>query len=133
MGKSGSAKAMTKGELLKSIVTEHDMKTKDCSNILNSLVTVAAKEVKKTGVFTIPGLCRIKTRSKPATRACTKIFRQGDQGEGKASKDSCESFSSCCPKAADLSSVQSIALLSTISMAQACLWESHSVYMLESL
>merc|ERR1712078_695867 len=63
--KSGSAKAMTKGELLKSIATEHEMKTKDCSNILNSLVTVAAKEVKKTGVFTIPGLCRIKTRTKP--------------------------------------------------------------------
>merc|ERR1712182_202385 len=68
------AKAMTKGELLKSIATEHDMKTKDCSNILNSLVTVAAKEVKKTGVFTIPGLCRIKTRSKPATKACTKMI-----------------------------------------------------------
>merc|ERR1711924_446862 len=72
--KSGSAKAMTKGELLKSIATEHDMKTKDCSNILNSLVTVAAKEVKKTGVFTIPGLCRIKTRTKPATKACTKMI-----------------------------------------------------------
>merc|ERR1719421_460211 len=48
-------------------------------------------------------------------------FRQGDQGEGQASEDSCESFSSCCPKAADLSSVQSIALLSTLSMAQSCL------------
>ena len=49
--KSGSAKAMTKGELLKSIATEHEMKTKDCSNILNSLVTVAAKEVKRQDWF----------------------------------------------------------------------------------
>merc|ERR1719482_968233 len=72
--KASGAKAMTKGELLKAIATEHGLKTKDCSNILNSLVTVAAKEVKKTGVFTIPGLCRIKTRTKPATKACTKII-----------------------------------------------------------
>ncbi len=37
--------------------------------MLNSLVTVATNEVKKTGVFTIPGICRIKTRVKPATKA----------------------------------------------------------------
>ena len=91
--KSGSAKAMTKGELLKSIATEHDMKTKDCSNILNSLVTVAAKEVKKTGVFTIPGLCRIKTRSKPATQACTKmIFGKETKVKAKPAKTVVKAF-----------------------------------------
>ena len=91
--KSGSAKAMTKGELLKSIATEHDMKTKDCSNILNSLVTVAAKEVKKTGVFTIPGLCRIKTRSKPATKACTKmIFGKETKVKAKPAKTVVKAF-----------------------------------------
>merc|ERR1719183_2771584 len=74
MKKGGAAKAMTKGALLKAIATEHELKTKACSNVLNSLVTVAAKEVKKTGVFTIPGLCRIKTRTKPATKACTKMI-----------------------------------------------------------
>merc|ERR1712118_608367 len=72
--KSGSAKAMTKGELLKSIAIEHEMKTKDCSNILNSLVTVATNEVKKTGIFTIPGICRIKTRTRPATKACVRMM-----------------------------------------------------------
>ena len=91
--KSGSAKAMTKGELLKSIATEHDMKTKDCSNILNSLVTVATKEVKKTGVFTIPGLCRIKTRSKPATKACTKmIFGKETKVKAKPAKTVVKAF-----------------------------------------
>merc|ERR1711924_271952 len=44
--KAGAAKAMTKGALLKAIATEHGLKTKACSNVLNSLVTVAAKEVK---------------------------------------------------------------------------------------
>merc|ERR1712139_195107 len=74
MGKSGGSKVMTWGALLKAIAAEHDMKTKDCSNILNSLVTVAAKEVKKAGVFTIPGLCRIKTRVKPATKAGVRMM-----------------------------------------------------------
>merc|ERR1712176_1577571 len=68
------AKAMTKGALLKAIATEHGLKTKACSNILDSLVTVATSEVKKSGVFTIPGVCRIKTRTKPATKACVKLM-----------------------------------------------------------
>merc|ERR1712070_745269 len=76
MGKSmkaSGAKAMTKGALLKTIATEHGLKVKACSNVLNSLVTVGAKEVKKSGVFTIPGICRIKTRTKPATKAGTRM------------------------------------------------------------
>merc|ERR1712054_531568 len=73
MGKAG-AKAMTKGAILKAIASEHGLKTKACSGVLNSLVTVATSEVKKTGVFTIPGLCRIKTRTKPATKACVKMM-----------------------------------------------------------
>merc|ERR1712139_194829 len=72
--KSGSAKAMTKGALLKTIATEHDMKTKDCSNVINSLVAVATAEVKKTGVFTLPGLCRIKTKQKKATKAGKRMM-----------------------------------------------------------
>merc|ERR1711939_727865 len=72
--KKGGAKAMTKGALLKAISTEHGLKTKACSNILNSLVTVATSEVKKFGVFTVPGVCRIKTRTKPATKACVRVM-----------------------------------------------------------
>merc|ERR1711939_1059876 len=63
------AKAMTKGALTKAIATEHGLKQKACSEVLNSLVDIATKEVKKTGIFTIHGLCRIKTRTKPATKA----------------------------------------------------------------
>merc|ERR1712072_402246 len=80
--KTGS-KAMTKGALLKLIATESEMKTKDCSNILNSLVTVASKEVKKTGIFTIPGICRIKTRTRPATKART-VLMFGEERKVKA-------------------------------------------------
>merc|ERR1711862_879828 len=72
--KAGGAKAMGKGALLKAIATEHGLKTKACSNVLNSLVTVTTTEVKKSGVFTIPGVCRIKTRTKPATKACVRVM-----------------------------------------------------------
>merc|ERR1712170_135662 len=80
-------KSMTKGALLKAIATEHGLKTKACSNVLNSLVAVAAGEVKKAGVFTIPGVCRIKTRTKPATKACTRmIFGKETQVKAKPAK-----------------------------------------------
>merc|ERR1739847_18230 len=72
--KAGGAKAMTKGALLKAIAAEHGLKAKACSNVLNSLVAVATTEVKKSGVFTVPGVCRIKTRTKPATKACVRVM-----------------------------------------------------------
>merc|ERR1712007_266530 len=70
--KSGS-KAMTKGAMVKALAEQHEMKTKACSALLDSLTTLATTEVKKTGIFTIPGLCRIKTRVKPATKAGVRM------------------------------------------------------------
>ena len=69
-----SAKAMTKGALTKAIATEHGLKQKACSGVMTSLAALATKEVKKTGIFTLPGICRIKTRNKPATKACVKVM-----------------------------------------------------------
>merc|ERR1712084_213186 len=63
------AKAMSKGAMTKELATKHELKQAACSKIINSLVTIATSEVKKTGIFTIPGLCRLKTRTKPATKA----------------------------------------------------------------
>merc|ERR1712216_657682 len=68
-----SGKAMTKGALVKMLAEQHEMKTKVCSGLLESLVTLATAEVKKTGIFTVPGLCRIKTRVKPATKAGVRM------------------------------------------------------------
>merc|ERR1712045_138896 len=57
------------GAIAESLAAETELKKSMCSKILNSLSDIAAKEVKSTGVFTIPGLCKIKTRTKPATKA----------------------------------------------------------------
>merc|ERR1712232_917645 len=66
-------KAMTKGAIVKALAEQHEMKTKVCSGLLESLATLATTEVKKTGIFTLPGLCRIKTRIKPATKAGVRM------------------------------------------------------------
>merc|ERR1712071_317384 len=65
----GGGKAMTKGAMGKQLSEQHELKTKAVSGLLASLATLATTEVKKNGIFTIPGLCRIKTRLKPATKA----------------------------------------------------------------
>merc|ERR1712238_85535 len=67
----GTAKprAMTKSNIAKTIAGQLELKQKVCTTLLNTLVAVATKEVGKTGLFTIPGLCRLKTRTKPATKA----------------------------------------------------------------
>merc|ERR1719486_785135 len=87
------AKAMSKGALLKTIATEQGFKAKTCSQVINSFVTIATKEAKKTGVFAIPGLCRIKTRTKPATKACTKmIFGKETKVKAKPAKTVVKAF-----------------------------------------
>ena len=68
------AKAMSKGALAKALATEHGLKQKACAEVINSVVAIATQEVKKTGVFTVPGLCRLKTRSKPATKAGVRMM-----------------------------------------------------------
>merc|ERR1712061_590032 len=68
MGKAAS-KAMTKGALADALATGTEVKKSQCTKLLASLAAIATTEVKKAGLFTIPGVCRIKTRVKPATKA----------------------------------------------------------------
>merc|ERR1719158_1471257 len=63
------AKSLSKGGLAEAVATATDMKKSACMKILTSLAEVAATEVKKTGKLTIPGVCMVKTRVKPATKA----------------------------------------------------------------
>merc|ERR1712146_493262 len=116
----------SKGTFLKAIATEHGMKTKTCSNILNSLVTVGTSEVKKTGIFTIPGLCRIKTRVKPATKACVKnIFGKETKVKAKPAKTVVKAY----PVAALRSRSRRAQLGCVWHLLRGhSLWESHGVY-----
>merc|ERR1712003_564072 len=64
-----SAKSLSKGGLAEAVSTATEIKKSDCMKILTSHAEVAAKEVKKTGKLTIPGICMVKTRVRPATKA----------------------------------------------------------------
>merc|ERR1712137_832215 len=68
MKKSG-AKAMTKGGLAEALAAETELKRSECMKVINSLAGVATQQVKKAGKFVLPGLCMVKTRVKPATKA----------------------------------------------------------------
>merc|ERR1739838_567735 len=67
--KGATGKAMTKTAIAKSIAEEFELKSTVAGQIISSLAGIAAKEVKKTGKFTFPGMCMVKTRVKPATKA----------------------------------------------------------------
>merc|ERR1739846_52817 len=69
MGKAMKSTAMTKGALSEALATACEMGKEDVTKALASLAEIATAEVKKSGIFTLPGLCRIKTRKKPATKA----------------------------------------------------------------
>merc|ERR1712110_340437 len=64
-----AVRSMSKSHIAKAIATGLELKQKVCMNMLNIIADVATKEVKKKGLFAIPGLCRLKTRTKPATKA----------------------------------------------------------------
>merc|ERR1712154_380624 len=63
------AKSMTKGGIAEALATKCELKKSVCAKVLDSLAEVATTNVKKAGVFATPGLCRLKIRTKPATKA----------------------------------------------------------------
>merc|ERR1719197_990935 len=66
------AKAMPKRGIAAALAGDN-LKPKDVSGIMESLAALVTAEVKKTGKFTIPGVCMIKSRHKPATKACKRM------------------------------------------------------------
>jgi DNA-binding protein HU-beta len=64
------AKVMTKSELIEAITTQHAELTKsDVKGVLETLATVGYKELKKAGVFLVPGFAKFVVIKKPATKA----------------------------------------------------------------
>merc|ERR1739845_212090 len=64
-----TAKAMTKGGLAQELSKATEVKKQQCAKMLDTLADIGTKQVKSAGKFIIPGLCMIKTRVKPATKA----------------------------------------------------------------
>jgi len=84
---------MTKGAIAEALAAENELKKSVAMKIIGSLAEIATKEVTKTGIFTIPGLCRIKTRMKPATKAGKKeIFGKTVMVKAKPAKKIVKAF-----------------------------------------
>merc|ERR1711878_220538 len=99
--KAAGAKAMTKGALADALATSAELKKSVVTKLLGTLADVGAAEVKKTGVFTIPGLARIKTRRKPATKATKKMmFGQLTVVKAKPAKTVVKAFATAALKKA---------------------------------
>merc|ERR1711957_241394 len=60
---------LSKSGIAAALAAATEQKPAVVKKVLDSLTAVATKEVVKNGKFTIPGLCMIKTRVKPATKA----------------------------------------------------------------
>merc|ERR1719356_731425 len=63
------AVSITKGALAEAVATATELKKSECIKVLNSLAEIVPKELKKSGKVTLPGVCMVKTRVKPATKA----------------------------------------------------------------
>merc|ERR1712007_11698 len=66
--------AMSKSGIADAVSSKTGLKKSQCSGVLTALAELGAAEVKKNGKFTLPGLCFIKTRLKPATKAGKKMM-----------------------------------------------------------
>merc|ERR1711933_377477 len=65
----GGAKPMSKGALAEALAGECELKRKECAKVVGTLAEIAAAQVKSVGKFVLPGVCMVKTRLKPATKA----------------------------------------------------------------
>jgi DNA-binding protein HU-beta len=60
---------MTKSQLIEKIAVETEVAKKDVKGVLETLATVGYKELKKSGVFLVPGFAKFVVIKKPATKA----------------------------------------------------------------
>lgn len=66
MSKKGGAP--TKSEILNQIVKDTKLSRKQASSVFDSLNGVIKKSLRSNGMFTMPGLLKLKVVKKPATK-----------------------------------------------------------------
>ena len=73
-GAKGKGSVLTKGGLADHLAAAGEVKKVQATKILDALASIAGAELKKSGIFTVPGVVRIKTRTKPATKAGKRVM-----------------------------------------------------------
>merc|ERR1739849_29726 len=62
-------KPLTKGGLAQAVSDGTDIKKALCGKAFDKIAEIAVQQLKGAGKFVLPGVCMIKTRLKPATKA----------------------------------------------------------------
>jgi DNA-binding protein HU-beta len=60
---------MTKSQLIEKISAENELPKKDVKGVMETLAEIGYKELKKNGVFLVPGFAKFLVIKKPATKA----------------------------------------------------------------
>jgi DNA-binding protein HU-beta len=70
-GAGGAKKSMSKSGLIQAIAEAvgEELTRKQVRSVLESLIGVGHRELKKSGVFTLPGFAKFRVVKKPATKA----------------------------------------------------------------
>ncbi len=63
------ATQMTKSQLIEQIAETNELSKRDVKAVFESLATIGYKELKKNGVFLVPGFAKFVVIKKPATKA----------------------------------------------------------------
>merc|ERR1719412_1702765 len=63
------AKPLSKGALAQALSDGTEIKKGECAKVVASLAEIAVQQLKGAGKVVLPGICMIKTRQKPATKA----------------------------------------------------------------
>jgi DNA-binding protein HU-beta len=63
------ATQMSKSQLIEKIATSTELAKRDVKNVMDCLVDVGHKELKKSGLFLVPGFAKFVVVKKPATKA----------------------------------------------------------------
>jgi nucleoid DNA-binding protein len=63
------ATQLSKSQLIERISTSTELSKRDVKNVMDMLVDVGHKELKKNGIFLVPGFAKFVVVKKPATKA----------------------------------------------------------------
>ena len=62
------ATQLSKSQLIERIATSTELSKRDVKNVMDTLVDVGHKELKKNGLFLVPGFAKFVVVKKPATK-----------------------------------------------------------------
>jgi len=67
--KAAVKKAPTKSEVFGQIAEKTDLAKRDVAAVFDELQPIIKKSLRANGMFTMPGLCKMVVKKKPATKA----------------------------------------------------------------